>query len=601
MLSARAGTEAAGDGFAAGADDYLTKPFTTAELLHRAEGRLSADARQRAHQAEHDARIRQQAAMADMAAAITAAESIPAVLDALLAGPLSAPAVAIGVYDSDTGHVTAHYGGRVKPEVRARYHRFALDAPVPMAHVVATDQPMIVPDTRGLDARYEQLARDVTPGLQAWVIHPLHDDLGAVIGMLALLWPQPQAFDDAALDLFVRAAAITGQALARIASTAREHRIATGFQDHLLDLDRSSTDAVIAAVYQPAAEAMRVGGDWYLATRLGPGCVGVCVGDVVGHGLPAATVMGKLRAAVTATALSSPDPMHVLETVQRYAATMPGASCSTLAYATIDITGRTIDYVCAGHPYPVLVTSDGHSRVLDDGRMPPVAAFGSIGDRSAGHDEVAPGSLLVFYTDGLIERRGESLSDSFARLATVAAGCVSLPVDTVCATLLRQLAPPGGYTDDVVIVALRPAAVTATSFITVLPAAAREMAPLRQGLRDWTNGLHVTASTGQNILVAAGEAVVNAIEHGSGNDPSKTISVEAFATDVAITVSVTDTGQWHGDSAASRRTRQRGRGLTLMHGMADQVDTVRSPQGTTVTLQFRRTRAPVFALAGARS
>ncbi len=601
MLSARAGTEAAGEGFAAGADDYLTKPFTTAELLHRAEGRLNADARQRAHRAQQDAQFRHQAAMAVLAAGITAAESIPAILDALLAGPLSAPAVAVGVYDSDSGHITVHYGGKVKAELRARYHHFAVDAPVPMAHVVSTDQAMIIPDMRGLDARFEPVASDSAASIQAGVIHPLHDSSGAVIGALALMWPQPQTFDGAALDMFAKAATITGQPLARITSTAREHRIATGFQNHLLDLDRSSTDAVIAAVYQPAAEAMQVGGDWYLATPLRPGAVGVCVGDVVGHGLPAATVMGKLRAAVAATAVSSPDPVHVLTTVQRYAATVPGASYSTLAYAAIDTTRSTVDYICAGHPYPLLVSPDGQIRMLDDGRMPPLAAFGSNGDRSAGHDELPPGSLLIFYTDGLIERRGESLSDSLARLAAVATGCASLPVNAVCATLLRQLAPPRGYTDDVVTLALRPAAITNTSLVTVLPAAGRELAPLRHRLREWTKGLHVDATIGHNILIAAGEAVVNAIEHGSGLDASKTISVEAFATDGAITVSVTDSGQWSGDSAASRRIRQRGRGLTLMHGLADHVETVRTPQGTTVTLHFQRTHIAVLAAAGAPS
>jgi anti-sigma regulatory factor (Ser/Thr protein kinase) len=105
--------------------------------------------------------------------------------------------------------------------------------------------------------------------------------------------------------------------------------------------------------------------------------------------------------------------------------------------------------------------------------------------------------------------------------------------------------------------------------------------------------------TFHDILIATGEAAVNAIEHGSGLDNTKTISLEAFAVPDGITVSVTDTGQWRGDSSASRRSRQRGRGLTLMHGMADRVDTVRSPQGTTVTLHFRRAPAKIPTTSGA--
>ena len=599
MLSARAGAEAAGDGFAAGADDYLAKPFTSTELLQRAEARLSVDARQKARLIQQQAKARHETAAADLATAITAAESIDAILDALLSGPATATGAAIGVPDPDGSHLVMHYAGDVKPELRARYHRIALDAPVPTAIVAATGEPMVISDTSELDPRFEQFVHDAALEIRSSVTHPLRDSGGTVIGAVALLWPEPQAFDEATLALFTQAATVTGHVLARITAAAWEHRIATGFQDHLLDLDRGSTAAVIAAVYQPAAETMRVGGDWYLATPLGPGSIAVCVGDVVGHGLPAATVMGKLRAAVAATALSAPEPAHVLSTVQRYAATVSGARCASLAYATIDTANGTIDYVCAGHPYPVVVTPDGRARLLDKGRMPSLAAFSSVRDRTPGHDDLPPGSLLILYTDGLVERRGQSLDEGFARLVAAAADCATLPVDTVCSTLLRRLAPSGGYTDDVVILALRPAAVTDTGFVTSLAAAATELAPLRHRLSRWLDQMSLDTNTFHDILIATGEAVVNAIEHGSGLDSAKTISLEAFATPSGITVSVTDTGQWRGDTAASRRSRQRGRGLTLMHGMADQVDTIRSPQGTTVTLHFRRAPAKVPATAGA--
>jgi len=148
--------------------------------------------------------------------------------------------------------------------------------------------------------------------------------------------------------------------------------------------------------------------------------------------------------------------------------------------------------------------------------------------------------------------------------------------------------------------ALRPAAVTETSFVTCYPAAATELAPLRHRLGQWLVRMGLDTSIFHDILIATGEAAVNAIEHGSGLDSTKTISVEAFAAPAAITVSVTDTGQWRGDTAASRRSRQRGRGLTLMYGLADQVDTVRSPQGTTVTMYFRHTPAKIPATTGAR-
>lgn len=190
--------------------------------------------------------------------------------------------------------------------------------------------------------------------MRACVIQPLRGSLGRIIGVLSLLWSQPRQFGAAELDMFAHAAEMTQSALDRVRVLAREHRIAVEFQEQLLDLDRGSTAAVVAAIYQPAGEAMRVGGDWYLVMPLDrPGQIGISVGDVVGHGLPGATVMSRLRAAVGATALSQADPAVVLSTLDTYAATVKGARCATVAYAHIDAGDGgavTINYTCADIP-----------------------------------------------------------------------------------------------------------------------------------------------------------------------------------------------------------------------------------------------------------
>ena len=111
--------------------------------------------------------------------------------------------------------------------------------------------------------------------VRACISQPLRGTDGRVIGSLGMLWPTPREFDPAELDWAARIAKMTQSAVDRIRNVQREHRIAVDFQDHLLDLDRGSTAAVVAAVYQPGGEAMRVGGDWYLVVPLeqaGPGC-----------------------------------------------------------------------------------------------------------------------------------------------------------------------------------------------------------------------------------------------------------------------------------------------------------------------------------------
>jgi anti-sigma regulatory factor (Ser/Thr protein kinase) len=334
---------------------------------------------------------------------------------------------------------------------------------------------------------------------------------------------------------------------------------------------------------------MRVGGDWYLVSPLDDvGRVAVCVGDVVGHGLDAATVKGRLRAAAAVTALTAPDPRFVLGAVDRYASTLPGATYSTLAFAVIDATDGTISYMCAGHPYPLLLTAAGDVRYLEDGRLPPLTARAPATNTAPGTATFPAGSLLIMYTDGLIERHDESLSQGFDRLAAAASGCVDLPVDVVCSTLLNQLAPAAGHKDDVVVLALRPTGTTDTSFVVTVPADLGQLAEVRHRLRDWLAGLDVGAPLEHDILLSVGETLANAIEHGNELDEQTNVSIEIFARPDLVDATISDLGHWTEESAATHHEPDRGRGLTLINGLADRLDTKRTPYGTNVHLQFRR-------------
>src|SRR5262249_27857621 len=161
-----------------------------------------------------------------------------------------------------------------------------LDAPLIGVDVMSSGEPMVVTDTFDLPPRYQHAVRDTAASIRACVAQPLRDNTGRVIGVLLLLWPAPRQFDAAELDTLSRMAELTPSALERVRGMAHAPRTAVAFQEPLLDLDRGSTAAVVAAVYQPAGEAMRVGGDWYSVTPLGrAGRIGISVGDVVGHGL----------------------------------------------------------------------------------------------------------------------------------------------------------------------------------------------------------------------------------------------------------------------------------------------------------------------------
>jgi signal transduction histidine kinase/DNA-binding NarL/FixJ family response regulator len=607
MLSARAGDEAVSEGYAGGADDYLPKPFRSQELVDRIAARLSAASRERAGQQQREAELRHASAAAQLDAAMQAADSVSGIAEALLASPLGsgdAVIVVIGLLDSEENNVRFEYAGPVPVEYRDRYHVATLDTPLVPIDVIKTGQRMVITDTLALAPRYDHVVAETAHNVRSCVSQPLRGPDGNVIGSLGLLWSTPRHFEASELEMFARTAGITQSAVGRVRSAQREHRIAVDFQEHLLDLDRGSTAAVVAAVYQPGGEAMRVGGDWYLVAPLQrTGQIAVSVGDVVGHGLPAAIVMSRLRAAVSATALTGAEPDAVLSSLDRYAAAIPGARCATVSYAVID-TGQSgtgdrassISYSCAGHPYPLLVTPDQTPAFLQAGRRPPVAASASRLKANTAEQELPAGSLLLLYTDGLIERPGETLDEGFARLQAAAAYRAELSVGEFCDELLERMAPPGGYTDDVVLLAVRPNHSTARSFATVVPATPANIPQARHRLRDWLIGIAVDPRRVADILLATGEAVSNAIEHGSGGDSLRTVSVEAFVRGHAVTATVSDTGRWSGDSSASQRSLRGGRGLTMINGLADHVKTVRTAHGTRITLDFHHTVVPGASL-----
>ncbi|WP_249522168.1 SpoIIE family protein phosphatase [Modestobacter marinus] len=169
-----------------------------------------------------------------------------------------------------------------------------------------------------------------------------------------------------------------------------------------------------AVHYEPAAGTLEVGGDWYDVVDLPGGGYGVVVGDVVGRGLDAAAVMGQLRSAGRALLLESRSPAHVLSALDRFAALVPGATCSTVFCAVVDPIAGSLQYSSAGHPPALLVDEHGRVTQLEGARGLPLAVLeGAV--RPQTDVALPPGSTLLLYTDGLVERRDEALDEGIAR------------------------------------------------------------------------------------------------------------------------------------------------------------------------------------------
>ncbi|MEI4274080.1 SpoIIE family protein phosphatase [Klenkia sp. LSe6-5] len=216
-----------------------------------------------------------------------------------------------------------------------------------------------------------------------------------------------------------------------------------------------------AVRYEPATSALEVGGDWYDVVELADDVFGVVVGDVVGRGLSAAAVMGQLRSAGRALLLEANGPAQVLSALDRFAALVPGAICSTVFCAVVDRAAGTLTYSSAGHLPALLTGADGTGRLLDGARALPLAV---LPDRPRPETEVAlrAGDSLLLYTDGLVERRDEALDEGIARaVATVREGRALSP-DVLAAVLVDQLIADD-QDDDVALLLYRHPAEVASS------------------------------------------------------------------------------------------------------------------------------------------
>ncbi len=192
-----------------------------------------------------------------------------------------------------------------------------------------------------------------------------------------------------------------------------------------------------AVHYQPAAGTLEVGGDWYDVVDLPGGRYGVVVGDVVGRGLDAAAVMGQLRSAGRALLLESRSPAHVLSALDRFAALVPGATCSTVFCAVIDPAALTLRYSSAGHPPAVLVDELGRSDLLEGAGGLPLAVL--EGDRPEAQVSLPPGSTLLLYTDGLVERRDEAIDEGTTRAVEALVSGRHLATPALAGLLTDQL------------------------------------------------------------------------------------------------------------------------------------------------------------------
>ncbi|OBG30532.1 SpoIIE family protein phosphatase [Mycobacterium sp. 852002-51057_SCH5723018] len=371
-----------------------------------------------------------------------------------------------------------------------------------------------------------------------------------------------------------------GQGLHRVHQVDQQRETALALQHAILG--PAHLPHGFAVRYQAASRPLQVGGDWYDIVDLEDGRIALIVGDCVGHGLAAATVMGQVRSACRALLFENPSPGAALAGMDRFAARLPGAQCTTAVCAVLNSDTGELVYSSAGHPPPILVHADGTTHKLDDGHT---IALGVRPDwpRPEARVTLPARATLLLYTDGLVERRRSPLDDGISRVAALVQDGRTAMLDDLATQIMSGLAPSDGYQDDVVLLLYRHPAPLELKF----PADVSHLAPTRKALRTWLTRARLDPDQTMNVLIAAGEAVANAIEHGHRHSPQGTISLDATVLVDQVHLTITDTGSWKPPQPASES--HRGRGIALMKGLMHDVSIDPDPAGTTVHLSARIT------------
>ncbi len=351
---------------------------------------------------------------------------------------------------------------------------------------------------------------------------------GRSLGCVTLLREQPRPpFGDVDLLTVSVLAAQAGQGIDSACRYRDEAATATALQQSMLPARPPRLAGVeIAHRYLPSTKDTQVGGDWFDAIPLPGSRVALVVGDVMGHGIRSAAVMGRLRTSVQTLAALDLPPEQVLRHLDDIAQRLADDQLATCVYAVYDPVARSCLIASAGHIPPVLVHRDGQAELLDS--LPAGAPIG-VGGVPFEPMEVpaADGDLLVLCTDGLVEMRGQDIGSGLAALCENAAVPGATP-DELCEILLRKLHTQDRE-DDVALLIARlhgiPSSDIARWLLHPRPSAARVARHMvRRTLHDW--GLSDCADEAELL---ASELAANAVRYAS-----RPIELRLMRTDVLL-------------------------------------------------------------------
>jgi serine phosphatase RsbU (regulator of sigma subunit) len=410
---------------------------TTSRALERARLR---EAERREH-----ARVETLAGLTRLLAAALTPEAIGEVVaDRVRAAVGGADALCLGVISQDGQRLvwitTAGDAGQV-PE---QFSDLPMDAPAAATDAARTGRPVIIRTPAEYEQRYPgSHTQAVVSHGSSWLTWPLWVGT-APVGAIGLMWRQPQQFEPGQLAVVSAVADLVAQAQVRARVYADEHALAAVLQRAVMPTTAAVIPGLeIGASYRQAG-AQQVGGDWYDAMALPGKRAYLAAGDVVGHGLTAAEDMTQLRNAGRTLALAGYRPGSILDELARVTDWATNGKFATVAAAIIEPEMSLVTYATAGHP-PILIrrAKTGTVEIPPPAEGPALCLPSDQGcaQYTEGQTSFDVGDIMLMYTDGLIERRGEDLTEGIARVAErLQTWQPGAPLGSCCDELIASIA-----------------------------------------------------------------------------------------------------------------------------------------------------------------
>ncbi|MFH8736754.1 MULTISPECIES: SpoIIE family protein phosphatase [unclassified Streptomyces] len=501
---------------------------------------------------------------------VTVEDVAEALTDSRLMEQIGASSIILGLIDNGRMELVGSNG--VHEGLIQDFHLARLSEPLPLTEAARKREAVFVTNRLDFIARFPALTPYLSqfPDAAAAVYLPLIAQ-DTPIGAVGLTYEGRASFPPEERTVLTALGKVIAQSLQRALLYDQEHELAAGLQTAMLPGILPHVPGVdLATRYRPTRARGGIGGDWYDALTLPDGRIAVVVGDVQGHDVTAAAVMGQLRIALRAYAAEGHPPSTAMARASAFLAELDTDRFATCLMALVDpLTGMT-SVVRAGHPEPVLRAPDGSCAWLDipgglplglntPGGQPAYPVFETV---------VEPGSTLVLCTDGLIESRAEDIDQGRGRLlAALEAG--PGPPDALADHLLDAMAPFTGEEDDVALLVLhrsRGKATPAPRMEAVIsptdPDALRNARiALREALQSWS--LEALSDTAELL---ACELATNALVHTDGSATLTARPVLHSGRGLRLAVSDTSTASPRRRAAPERATS--GRGIMLIEELA---------------------------------